>query len=112
MTFENTQLKKTPHFAVKFVEYTNIFQGSVQFVEFEPFEADESITGDILFCKALPANTADQCLYEMFLEVIDWPKCIAICSNGAKAMTEHKSGLVSILNCIIKLWQPRFKLLI
>jgi hypothetical protein len=61
---------------------------------------------DILFCKALPANTTGQCLYKMFLEStrdyeIDWTKCIAICSDGAKAVTANKSGFVAKLKSIM-----------
>ncbi|KAF2891503.1 hypothetical protein ILUMI_14670 [Ignelater luminosus] len=40
--------------------------------------------------------------YDLFLDSIrdyeiDWTKCIAICSDGAKAMTGNKSGLVAKL---------------
>ncbi|KAF2882264.1 hypothetical protein ILUMI_23908 [Ignelater luminosus] len=68
--------------------------------------ADESIIEDILFCKALFVNTTGQCMYDLFLEStrdyeIVWTKCIAICSDGAKAMTGNKSGLVAKLKSIM-----------
>ncbi|CAG9828795.1 unnamed protein product [Diabrotica balteata] len=44
-------------------------------------------------------NTTGKCLLDTFVKCtskynIDWVKCIAICTDGAKAMTGHKSGLV------------------
>ncbi|KAK4879275.1 hypothetical protein RN001_007421 [Aquatica leii] len=62
---------------------------------------------EILFCKALPTNTTGQCLYDIFLEAtqgfhIDWAKkCIAICSDGAKAMTGSKSGFITRLKALM-----------
>ncbi|XP_023210685.1 zinc finger BED domain-containing protein 5-like [Centruroides sculpturatus] len=99
------KLKKSPHFALQFDESTDV-SDCAQFVVFVRFEADESITEDILFCKALSSNTTGQCLYDIFLEStrnykIDWTKCIAICSDGAKAMTGQKSGLVAKLKSIM-----------
>ena len=92
------KLKNSQHFALQFDGSTDV-SDCAQFVVFVRFEADDSITEEILFCKALPANTAGQCLYDMFLEStcdydIDWKKCIAICSDGAKAMTGKNSGLM------------------
>ncbi|KAG5860802.1 hypothetical protein JTB14_019157 [Gonioctena quinquepunctata] len=58
---------------------------------------------EILFCRALPTNTTGQCLHNIFLEAtqdmnIDWAnKCIAICSDGAKAMTGAESGFIARL---------------
>lgn len=99
------KLKKSPHFALQFDESTDVAD-CAQFVVFVRFEADESINEDILFCKALPANTTGQYLYDTFLEStrdyeIDWTKCIAICSDGAKAMTGNQSGLVAKLKSIM-----------
>lgn len=99
------KLKKSPHFALQFDESTDVTD-CAQFVVFVRFEADESIIEDILFCKALSANTTGQCIYDLFLEStrdyeIDWTKCIAICSDGAKAMTGNKSGLVAKLKSVM-----------
>ncbi|XP_018563674.1 SCAN domain-containing protein 3-like [Anoplophora glabripennis] len=85
---------------------------SLQFVR---FESNERFLEEILFCKALPTNTTGQCLYNMFLEAtqnfhIDWSKkCIAICSDGAKAMTGSKSGFITRLKALIiaKLLRPK-----
>lgn len=57
---------------------------------------------EILFCRALPTNTTGQCLHKMLLEAaqdmnFDWAnKCIAICSDGAKAMTGAKNGFTRL----------------
>ena len=99
------KLKNSQHFALQFDESTDV-SDCAQFVVFVRFEADEIIMEEILFCKALPANTSGQCLYDMILEStcdydIDWKKCIAICSDGAKAMTGKNSGLVAKLKSIM-----------
>lgn len=99
------KLKNSQYFALQFDESTDV-SNCAQFVVFVRFEADESIMEEILFCKALPANTSGQCLYDMFLEStcnydIDWKKCIAICSDGAKAMSGKNSGLVAKLKSIM-----------
>ncbi|CAG5026245.1 unnamed protein product [Parnassius apollo] len=44
------------------------FFNCAQFVVFVRFEADDSITEEMLFCKALAANTTGECLYDMILE--------------------------------------------
>lgn len=99
------KLKESPYFALQFDESTDV-SGCAQFMVFVRFVTDGSIMEDLLFCKALPANTTGQCLYDMFLEStrdyeIDWTKCIAICSDGAKSMTGNKSGLVAKLKSIM-----------
>lgn len=99
------KLKNSQHFALQFDESTDV-SNCAQFVVFVRFEADESIMEEVLFCKALPANTSGQCLYDMFIEStcdydIDWKKCIAICSDGAQAMTGKNSGLVAKLKSIM-----------
>ncbi|KAF2890878.1 hypothetical protein ILUMI_15295, partial [Ignelater luminosus] len=99
------KLKKSPHFALQFDESTDVTD-CPQFVVLVRFEADRSIIEDILFRKALSANTTGQCMYDLFLEStrdyeIDWTKCIVICSSGAKAMTGNKSGLVAKLKSIM-----------
>ncbi|XP_050523088.1 protein FAM200A-like [Daktulosphaira vitifoliae] len=99
------KLKNSQHFALQFDEFTDV-SDCAQFEVFVRFEANDSIMEEILFCKALPANTSGQCLHDMFLEStcdydIDWKKCIAICSDGAKAMTGKNSGLIAKLKSIM-----------
>lgn len=96
------KIKKSSFVSLQFDESTDI-AGCAQFVAFVRFESNEIIMEEILFCKALPKNTTGQCLHDMFLEAtqdmnIDWAqKCIAICSDGAKAMTGAKSGFIARL---------------
>lgn len=52
------KLKNSQHFALQFDESTDV-SNCAQFVVFVRFEADDSITEEILFCKALPANTTE-----------------------------------------------------
>ncbi|XP_067137351.1 zinc finger BED domain-containing protein 5-like [Centruroides vittatus] len=51
----------------------------------------------------LPDHAIGQCLFDVFYEAtrnytnIDWTKCIAVCSDGARAITGKNSGLMKIL---------------
>lgn len=96
------KVKKSSFISLQFDESTDI-AGCAQFVAFVRFESNEILMEEILFCKTLPKNTTGQCLHDMFLEAtqdmnIDWAqKCIAICSDGAKAMTGAKSGFIARL---------------
>ncbi|XP_067129854.1 zinc finger BED domain-containing protein 5-like [Centruroides vittatus] len=81
-----------------------------QFVCFVRYECDRdtSIKENMLFCKTVPGHATGQCLFDVFYEAtrkytnIDWTKCIAVCSDGAKAITGKNSGLMKILSyCLI-----------
>lgn len=96
------KIKKSSFVSLQFDESTDI-AGCAQFVAFVRFESNEKLMEEILFCKTLPTNTTGQCLHDIFIEAtqdmnIDWAqKCIAICSDGAKAMTGAKSGFIARL---------------
>ncbi|XP_054723267.1 zinc finger BED domain-containing protein 5-like [Uloborus diversus] len=96
------KIKKSSFVSLQFDESTDI-AGCAQFVAFVRFESNEKLIEEILFCKTLPTNTTGQCLHDIFIEAtqdmnIDWAqKCIAICSDGAKAMTGAKSGFIARL---------------
>jgi hypothetical protein len=52
--------------------------------------SDGFIKKNMLFFARQPGRTTGQCLFDLFLETtsthnIDWKKCIAICSDGAKS---------------------------
>jgi hypothetical protein len=49
------------------------------------------------FCKPVPSHTTRKCLFDFFLETagsygMDWKNIV--CSDGAKAITGKKSGLI------------------
>ncbi|XP_071053350.1 zinc finger BED domain-containing protein 5-like [Onthophagus taurus] len=96
------KIKKSSFMSLQFDESTDI-AGCAQFVAFVHFESHEILMEEILFCKALPKNATGQFLHDMFVEAtqdmnIDWAqKCIAICSDGAKAMIGAKSGFIARL---------------
>lgn len=96
------KIQESTFVSLQFDESTDI-AGCAQFVAFVRFESNERLMEEILFCKPLSMNTTGQCLYDMFLEAthdlnVDWAKkCLAICSDGAKAMTGSKSGFITKL---------------
>ncbi|CAG9830805.1 unnamed protein product [Diabrotica balteata] len=70
-----------------------------QFITFVRYDTNNDIQEDVLFCFPLETNTTGKCLLDTFMKRtskydIDWGKCIATCTHGAKAMTGRKSGLV------------------
>lgn len=91
-------LNKCTYFSLQMDESTDI-SNCAQFITFVRYDTNNGIQEDILFCSPLETNTTGKCLFDSFVKrtskyVIDWGKCIAICTDGAKAMTGHQSGLV------------------
>lgn len=61
-------------------------------------DTDNGIQEDTLFCFLLETDTTGKCLSDTFVKRtskhdIDWEKCIAIFTDGAKFMTGNQSGL-------------------
>lgn len=101
----NEKIKRSEYFSIQIDESTDV-SNCAQFLCFIRFEADGSIQEEILFCKSVPDHTTGECLFQSFMEAtkrfkIDWGKCIAICSDGAKSLTGVKSGLVHRLRAIM-----------
>lgn len=98
------QVSSSEFFSIQFDESTDVANMS-QFLCFVRYECDRdtSIKENMLFCKTVPGHATGQCLFDVFYEAtrnytnIDWTKCIAVCSDGAKAITGKNSGLMKIL---------------
>ncbi|XP_067136334.1 zinc finger BED domain-containing protein 5-like [Centruroides vittatus] len=101
---KNIPLSNNTVSSIEFDESTDVANIS-QFLCFVRYECDRdtSIKENMLFCKTVPGHTTGQCLFDVFYEAmrnytnIDWTKCIAVCSDGAKAITGKNSGLMKIL---------------
>jgi hypothetical protein len=61
--------------------------------------AHENIHDDILFCRILPNRTGVEIYHSLDSYIrdkeIQWEKCVGFCSNGAGALTDMNSGVVS-----------------
>lgn len=91
-------LKSSEFFSVQFDESTDV-TNFAQFLCFVRYECDGSIKENILFCKSIPGRATGQGLFEVFIEStknekLDWKKCIAVCSDDAKAITGKNGGLI------------------
>lgn len=98
-------IKDSDFIAIQFDESTDV-SNLAQFSCFVRYITDGFIKENMLFCKPLPGHTTGECLFDLFVDTttsynIDWKKCIAICSDGAKALTGHKSGLIVKLKSIM-----------
>lgn len=96
------QVSSSEFFSIQFDESTDVANMS-QFLCFVRYECGTSVKENMLFCKTVPGHATGKCLFDIFYEAtrnyttIDWTKCIAVCSDGAKAITGKNSGLIKIL---------------
>ena len=59
---------------------------------------------DFLFCKTLERRTTSVEIFKVLNDFIDqngisWEKCVGVCSDGARAMTERHGGVVAPICC-------------
>ncbi|XP_067127064.1 SCAN domain-containing protein 3-like [Centruroides vittatus] len=102
------QVSSSEFFSIQFDESTDVANMSqLCFVRYE-CDRDTSLKENMLFCKTVPGHATGQCLFDVFYEAtrnytnIDWTKCIAVCSDGAKVITGKNSELMKMLrDCLI-----------
>ena len=93
-----THVKESPFYSIKLDVCTD-FTGLPQYLIFICYINNAAISGDLLFCKALILDTKGedifQCLNDFLTEYsIPLEKCAEICTDGAEACIDFKSGLV------------------
>ena len=61
---------------------------------------------DFLFCKEVPGRTTDEDFRFRILDTfmteagLSWGKCVAVCTDGAAAMTGRKSGVTARIKSV------------
>ena len=93
-------------YALQLKESTNI-AGLAILLAFKRYSFNEGIQDDLLLCESLELHTTNNEIFDaidniMEAHEIDWEKCISVCSDGAKAMTENLNGTVIRIKNISK----------
>lgn len=93
------QLQECTYFALQIDESTDV-TNMAQLLVFVRYDYHEEIKEEFLFCKPLESNTKAENIFSVidnYLSKIGvpWKKCVGICTDGAKAMYGHLTGLAA-----------------
>lgn len=93
------QLQECTYFALQIDESTDV-TNMAQLLVFVRFDYHEDIREEFLFCKPLESNTTAENMFNVIdlyvLKLgVPWQKCVGICTDGAKAMYGHLTGLAA-----------------
>ncbi|KAG9282105.1 zinc finger BED domain-containing protein 5-like [Astyanax mexicanus] len=98
------RLRSCEQFAVQLDECTDV-SSAAQLLVYVRYAWGESILEDILFCKEVEGRATGEEIFKildkfMTEEHLSWEKCVAVCTDGAAAMTGYKSGVVSRIQAV------------
>ncbi len=92
-------VRHSPFFALQIDESTDV-ASCAQLLTYVRYVKNMDIQEEFLFSSPLPTHTTGEQIFNKLNEFvrkndIDWERCCGICSDGAKSMTGHHSGLIS-----------------
>ncbi|XP_057184698.1 zinc finger BED domain-containing protein 5 [Triplophysa rosa] len=92
-------IQESPFYALQLDESTDIANLS-NLLAFVRYVHNGQLQEDFLFCKPLPGQSTAQAIFDILNAFIvsngiDWSKCVGLSTDGARAMTGHRNGLVA-----------------
>ena len=94
------RVAESPFFAIQLDESTDV----TNFPQLLVYVYDFEMIEDFLFCKPLEGRTTSVEIFKVndFIDQngILWEKCVGVCSNGARAMTERYGGVVTRIQSV------------
>ncbi|XP_060774418.1 SCAN domain-containing protein 3-like [Neoarius graeffei] len=98
------RLRCSGQYSIQLDESTDI-ASAAQLIALVRYPWGETILEDFLFCKAVPGRATGEEIFRLLDEFINeaglsWGKCVAVCTDGAAAMTGRKSGVVARIKAV------------
>ncbi len=98
------RLRSCEQFALQLDECTDV-SSAAQLLVYVRYLWDSKIMEDYLFSKELEGRATGEEIFKMldtFMveEKLSWEKCVSVCTDGAAAMTGHRSGVVTQIQAI------------
>ncbi|CAL9692667.1 unnamed protein product [Knipowitschia caucasica] len=93
------RIKNSRYFAIQLDESTDVAD-LANLLVYVRYEYDGAAQEDILFCQSLETRTTAEHIFQLLNAFIhenglDWKKCVGVCTDGARAMTGHNSGVAT-----------------
>ena len=94
-----TKLKESKFFRLQLDECTDVARFS-QLLAYVRFASNNDIEEHFLFCQPLSTTTTGEDIFNLvdkfFAEnLIDWAKCLSVCTDGAPSMIGRRKGFVA-----------------
>lgn len=98
------RLRSCEHFSIQLDESTDI-ASAAQFIVLVRYPWEGKILEDFLFCKEMPGRATGEEIFRildafMTEAGLSWEKCVAVCTDGAAAMTGRKSGVIAQIKTV------------
>ena len=93
------RVAESPFFAIQLDQSTDV-TNFPQLLVYVQYVYDFEMIEDFLFCKLIEGRTTSVEIFKVLNDFIDqngisWEKCVGVCSDGARAMTGRRGGVVT-----------------